>query len=514
MEKILALVYGDKIKEGEWANYIKSTLDSLFKRTSDQECISLKEFEAYQGDIVLIYYWIHKILISLIQPLHPRLYSIEKHFSIAFEVENIMNQYKFSKQNTHQLRQLFYSKCAYYSNLYSNSITSSMNNESFLALSQPLKSSYSYLIHDITSYSSWHPHILSPSSTKNKKELSFNELLEWIKPITENIQLLRPLFYANIKSLRYIWRFGQFAEFCIIFGNSSMENRLIYLCQAFQYEYDNILPSDEDFLSKSHDFKANEWMKMLMAGKLYEYIHSESDMSNHNTSLPAQTAQTSLSKSSSFNGNFNIVIARDNSEYQKKYVHSSYALVSCDGMERMIYVLSQPLDYSRKDLSSVPTPQQSPTVKNGKKIPLNSKFDEPTSPLSYEFKTLSDYKQFSKLSDGLTNDLKAVLQQGQWNAFTSFDILSAVFGSLDLNVVMGYVASCDAILCHDAVYLVKLTLWEYGAMIALVTYYSKLSFATAIVTHEELCLRNHRLILSRNHKARTSMKNRPQKSSL
>ena len=116
------------------------------------------------------------------EPLPPRLYSLERRYSSLLESEEMMMKFSVPKSACEQLRHLFYSRCA----------------------------------------------------VTIKAELSVESWVDWLCGAGySSPEVAKTLFLAKMSSLKSVWRFVDFAEFCMIFGAGSMEAKANAVCLAF-----------------------------------------------------------------------------------------------------------------------------------------------------------------------------------------------------------------------------------------------------------------------------------------
>jgi len=199
LERLLQLVYSDHgdgsanggKRYGAFARIsstkIKAMLDTLFHAASNnRNLLSLKEFESYVGPMEVLLVWIQTILEIFKEPPSPRLLAIERRFASALEVEEMMSRYRQPRATCDQLRQIFYNKC----------------------------------------------------NASAKAELPFDAWVEWssvsgyISP-----ELAAVLFRIKIGTYKNVWRFADFAEFCMVFGAGSNKVKARAICAAFVSEF-------------------------------------------------------------------------------------------------------------------------------------------------------------------------------------------------------------------------------------------------------------------------------------
>lgn len=142
----------------------------------------MREFENYLGPLDLIGGWIQTVLGIFTEPLPPRLYTLERRYSSSLESEEMMMKFSVPKSACEQLRHLFYSRCA----------------------------------------------------VTIKAELSVESWVDWLCGAGySSPEVAKTLFLAKMSSLKSVWRFVDFAEFCMIFGAGSMEAKANAVCLAF-----------------------------------------------------------------------------------------------------------------------------------------------------------------------------------------------------------------------------------------------------------------------------------------
>ena len=179
---------------------INQFLNNLYSK-STTSLLTPREFDAYTGDLTLMLSWLVVIINTIIQPLSPYLLLSEQKYSESIEINYILTYYNINDKLYIHIKNTFNVICT-------DSPRPEMNIYIWLELtksyiSQPL----SYII-----------------------------------------------FYNKIKTIRYIWRFLEFLEFCVIFGHtpggtagggsergSGVGGKVDYLLDIFQKESKKLL---------------------------------------------------------------------------------------------------------------------------------------------------------------------------------------------------------------------------------------------------------------------------------
>jgi len=145
-----------------------------------------------------------------------------------------------------------------------------------------------------------------------KAELSVESWVDWLCGAGySSPEVAKTLFLAKMSSLKSVWRFVDFAEFCMIFGAGSMEAKANAVCLAF-----------------------HQRARMLNDKSSYNNSNS-SKYNNNNSSSNSNTDKTTSSVSSS---------GDDDSPIDTR--------VNTKVMRRMILLLAQ-----KYDRSSYPSPR-------------------------------------------------------------------------------------------------------------------------------------------------------------
>ncbi len=183
VEKLLQLAYDNPsiFKNAEY----KKQLDNLFATDKD---ITMKEFEQFTGDLDLIGGWVESVVSCLTNPPSPQLCQLEQKYSAAMEQSEIMKRFNISEGVTTQLRQTFNVKCGH----------------------QP------------------------------RPEMTLPIWMEITKAYL-TMPLACAIFCSKVNTLKPVWRFAEFAEFCVTFAGPSIEAKAYYLVQVFLVESQKVL---------------------------------------------------------------------------------------------------------------------------------------------------------------------------------------------------------------------------------------------------------------------------------
>jgi ubiquitin C-terminal hydrolase len=178
-------------------------LDHLFinHETSHRiNVLTLKDFELYNGKLDLILDWIQEVFSIFIQPISSRLYSLHRRYSSLLETEEMMIKFDLSNSSCEQLRQIFYKRC----------------------------------------------------KTTIKAELSLENWIDWLTLAGYGTSpLLTIIFVAKLGTIKNIWRFIDFSEFCMVFGTGSIESKSNSICKSFHQFYLNQLKRANANLSET-----------------------------------------------------------------------------------------------------------------------------------------------------------------------------------------------------------------------------------------------------------------------
>jgi len=199
IEGVLKAVYGVRrngtsiptITESQ-AEAAKLVLDEIFKLSSavrgssaadaDDNAgakLTFRQFESYGGSLQVLSAWITTVLVSLLESPQAHMLQLERKYSSTSEPEEVMSRYNISKLSCDSLRQLFYSHCG-----------------------------------------------------QQKAELSISRWLKWCNSYLSPT-LAAALFRAKARGFKVIWRFVDFADFCLVYGAGSLENRALALAKTF-----------------------------------------------------------------------------------------------------------------------------------------------------------------------------------------------------------------------------------------------------------------------------------------
>mmetsp|Transcript_1829 Transcript_1829/g.2892 ORF Transcript_1829/g.2892 Transcript_1829/m.2892 type:complete len:1659 (+) Transcript_1829:173-5149(+) len=182
IEKIIILAYGNGLNK----EAAKSELNDLFSTSLTQYAISQRDFESYPGQLSVMSGWVQATLTIFAEVPPPRLASLERQYSAALESEQMMARYGVPKSTCDQLRQVFYSRCS--------------------------------------------------DGGAGKAELSEDAWLSWTaNSLPPSLALI--IFRSKLdRPLKTVWRFVDFAEFCMVYGLSSDEDKASALCVALQQQ--------------------------------------------------------------------------------------------------------------------------------------------------------------------------------------------------------------------------------------------------------------------------------------
>jgi ubiquitin C-terminal hydrolase len=164
---------GDKNKSGV---AVASVTAITNKRRSK---IKFVDFLQFDGDITVISDWVLTAMKVFITTPSPRLMRNEKRYSAAVETEEMIARYGESQASIDKLRQIFYARCG-----------------------------------------------------STKAELSLDLWVDWVVSYM-TVDLAAALFRSKSRNFKLTWRFADFAEFCMIFGAGSLEDKALALCKMF-----------------------------------------------------------------------------------------------------------------------------------------------------------------------------------------------------------------------------------------------------------------------------------------
>ncbi len=151
--------------------------ETVFKTKNNK--INFSQFERYTGNLTLLSSWISNVLLSLFEAPAAHMLQLEKKYSSTNEPEEVMSRYNISKKSCDALRQLFYSNCG-----------------------------------------------------AQKAELSLSRWMLWCNSYLSP-PLAAALFRAKTRGFKVVWRFADFADFCLVYGTGSLENRALALSKTF-----------------------------------------------------------------------------------------------------------------------------------------------------------------------------------------------------------------------------------------------------------------------------------------
>ena len=217
IEGVLKAVYGVRrnatsvptITESQ-AEAAKLVLDDIFQLSSasrssseadpddnyDGAKLSFRQFESYRGSLQVLSAWITNVLVSLLESPSAHMLQLERKYSSTSEPEEVMSRYNISKLSCDSLRQLFYSHCG-----------------------------------------------------AQKAELSISRWLKWCNSYLSPM-LASALFRAKARGFKVIWRFVDFADFCLVYGAGSLENRALALSKTFYLGHKSRLQQMQGLRSK------------------------------------------------------------------------------------------------------------------------------------------------------------------------------------------------------------------------------------------------------------------------
>jgi len=184
VEDVLKLAYGSAKLKADIETATRQ-LNAIFRPAEARGgtgTLSAKDFEQYTGPLDILSGWVITVLGIFTEPLSPRLYTLERRYSSLMESEEMMVRFSVPKSTCEQLRQVFYARCA----------------------------------------------------ATAKAELTHDSWREWLcgagyaSPILASI-----IFMAKITNLKKVWRFIDFAEFCMIYGAGSLDAKVAALCNTF-----------------------------------------------------------------------------------------------------------------------------------------------------------------------------------------------------------------------------------------------------------------------------------------
>jgi hypothetical protein len=173
VEKILIQAYGELLDKSV-AVY---QLNNLF---GNRKNINLLELEMYSGPIDVLSGWIQAVLRVFVEVPPAQLSALERRYSSALETEEMMARHGIPKSACDQLRQRFYSNCG----------------------------------------------------VSVRAELDLGAWMKWTTAFLPEM-LAREVFLVRLGVLKSVWRFVDFAEFCMIFGLENMETKASSLCTSF-----------------------------------------------------------------------------------------------------------------------------------------------------------------------------------------------------------------------------------------------------------------------------------------
>lgn len=221
----------------------KAQFEALFANTKERGFISLKEFENYTGQVELLTGWVQSVIHTLCYPVSPNLYNLELKYNFAMEKVEIMKKYNVSEPFVIQLRHTFLACIACNGHLLESvSKTASAGKVSGNNGGSTKESNNETASANINAYA-------RPEMT----------LSTWIN-VTKSflpLPLACCMFCSKIKSLKIVWRFAEFAEFCIVFGSqAAIQQKIDYLVFVFQYEGSRVLRNNLDGTANKA-YKAN-----------------------------------------------------------------------------------------------------------------------------------------------------------------------------------------------------------------------------------------------------------------
>ena len=188
VERVLLMAYGETLNKAAAIAELKE----MFSYSVHHRYMNLKEFETYTGPTETISGWIRAVLTVFVEPASTKLSSLERRYSAALEVEQMMDRFSVDRETCERLRRLFYRKCE----------------------------------------ETRDPNVDHGFDTK--AELSEAAWVEWTSGFIVP-DLSRILFRSKLTGLKHVWRFQDFAEFCMILGTShSIETKAAFLCVLFQ----------------------------------------------------------------------------------------------------------------------------------------------------------------------------------------------------------------------------------------------------------------------------------------
>lgn len=176
LTEILYCAYADKSSH---YHSIERFLESFFPKK--KEFISKTKFEQWQGRLDLLTDWVAEVLGIFIEPLPPKLLSLQKKYSSPMEAELLMKKYNMSNDLYQRLYHEFFHHC----------------------------------------------------QVTYKPELSLKQWLAWVCPQYLTVDLAVILFAASTDTFKTVWRFIDFAEFTLVYGCGTLEAKAAAIVSAF-----------------------------------------------------------------------------------------------------------------------------------------------------------------------------------------------------------------------------------------------------------------------------------------
>jgi ubiquitin C-terminal hydrolase len=183
-EKLLLLAYGDRMKEEKEA--IEMQLDAIFRPSGKKQVLSQRDFEANNGPVSALGKWLKVVFDSMFETSFPRIHALERRYSSAQEIEEAISRFRISRDSCMQLRNLFYSRT------------------------------------------------IRESTTR--PEITLDTWIEWVQSFLP-VPVATTIFLSKVRSIRLVWRFLDFVEFCVVFSCGTASEKAREVCLAYDHEY-------------------------------------------------------------------------------------------------------------------------------------------------------------------------------------------------------------------------------------------------------------------------------------
>ena len=220
------------------ANIYKQQIDQIFQKS----VLNIKDFEIYNGNIELLTGWVQTVINAITNPLSPNLCNLDLKYSVKLEKHELMKRYSISEGLYYHLKQTFV-HCIY-NNGYLNKFAIPMNMTLNINLKPP------------------------SGSMISKPEMSLETWINITKQLLPT-PLACVIFYSKVNSLKMVWRFPEFAEFCCIFGLRPLQDKIDYLLTVFQTESIQVLKYNRDGSVNKRYIPKNDGMYMYKYYILY-----------------------------------------------------------------------------------------------------------------------------------------------------------------------------------------------------------------------------------------------------